>query len=226
MKHAVCLIFLALFSFTPASSMAQGNASLFENRSSNEFEPINLAKITKIFPQIMRYGYAGKVLVTFDIDLSGVPHNTRVLAATREIIFDRAAEKLVNKFRFEPGQVRRAVPYEITFCLMGDRITPVLCDIQFERIGGPADPKVTVYSIPYYNTYAVRKAICGNVVVRFNVDSAGLVQKERIISSSRPGQFEISLKRSLVRFRFEKGNPQKGIEYKVSFSLPGRCKAP
>ncbi|MCH8347525.1 MAG: TonB family protein [Proteobacteria bacterium] len=226
MKHAVCLIFLVLFSFTPASSMAQGNVSLFENRSSNEVEPINMAKITKIFPQIMHYGYAGKVLVTFDIDLSGVPHNTRILEATRKVIFDGAAEKLVNKFRFEPGHARQAVPYEITFCLKGDRITPVLCDIQFERIGGPADPKVTVYSIPYYNTYAVRKAICGNVVVRFNVDKAGLVQKERIVSSSRPGQFEISLKRSLVRFRFEKGNPQKGIEYKVSFSLPGRCKAP
>ncbi len=163
---------------------------------------------------------------TFDIDLSGIPHNPRILAATREVIFDRAAQKLVNKFRFEPGQARRAVPYEITFCLKSDRITPVLCDIQFERIGGPADPKVTVYSIPYYNSYAVLKGICGNVVVRFNVDGAGKVRKERIVSSSRPGQFEISLKRSLVRFRFEKGNPQKGIEYKVSFSLPGKCKAP
>ncbi len=226
MKHAVCLIVLVLFSFTPASSMAQGNASLFENQNVNEVEPVNLAKITKIFPQIMHYGYAGKVLVTFDIDLSGVPHNIRIVEATRKVIFDGAAEKLVNKFRFEPGHARRAVPYEVTFCLKSDRITPVLCDIQFERIGGPADPKVTVYSIPYYNTYAVKKGICGNVVVRFNVDKAGLVQKPRIVSASRPGQFEISLKRSLARFRFERGNPQKGIEYKVSFSLPGGCKAP
>ena len=226
MKYPIGLIFLVLFSFATASTSAQENASLFETQDVNQVKPTNLNKISRTFPQIMHYGYAGKVLVQFDIDLSGNTRNIRVLEATREVIFDRAAVKMVKKFKFVTGQAQNNVPYEITFCLQSDRITPVLCDIQFQRVGGPADPKIIIYSIPYYNSYAVGKSICGNVVVRFNVDKAGLVQKERIVSATRPGQFEISLKRSLQRFRFEPGNPQQGIVYKISFGLPGRCEAP
>lgn len=226
MKLFLGIVLLWVFAGLSGQAQAQNDTSLFENQSKNQFEPLNLAKITKVFPQIMRYGYAGKVLVRFDLNAAGVPHNIQIIETTRETIFDGAAEKLMRKFRFAPGPMRQGLLYEITFCLMGDRITPVLCDIQFERVAGPADPRVTVYSIPYYNSYAVKKAICGAVWVRFDVDAAGRIQNLVILSSSRPGQFEISLKRSLARFRFEKDDPARGIEYKISFSLPGRCRAP
>ena len=228
MKTLLGFILILVFTGLALQNLAKAkdDVSLFENQNKNQFEPINLAKITKVFPQIMKYGYAGKVLVRFDLNAAGVPHNIQIIEATRETIFDGAAEKLMNKFRFAPGPMRQGLLYEITFCLMSDRITPVLCDIQFERVAGPADPKVIVYSIPYYNSYAVKKAICGNVRVRFDVDKAGRIQNVDILSSSRPGQFEISLKRSLSRFRFEKHDPARGIEYNVKFSLPGRCQAP
>lgn len=205
---------------------AQNNQSLFEGQPQGLMEPENIDVINRVFPQIMKHGYAGKVIVRFDIDDAGVPQNFEILEATRDVIYDGAARKLVKKFRFPAGAPKTGFVYPITFCLMGDRITPVLCDIQFERVAGPAEPRVLVYSIPYYNSYAVKKKICGNVLVRFDVDKAGLIQHTRIISSTRPGQFEISLKRSLARFEFERGKPAKGIEYKIGFGLPGRCQAP
>lgn len=197
--------------------------SLFEDQHENLFEPINLNKIAKVFPEVMEYGYAGKVLLEFDINAGGTAINIRILENTRRVIFDKSAVKLLEKFRFAPGNPVRNARYEIGFCLQSDHITPVFCNIQFERVEGPERPYVTVYSIPYYTSYQVKKSICGTVTVRFDVDAKGKIKNEKFVSATRPGQFEIGLKRALERFRFEKGMPAQGITYKITYDLPGRC---
>jgi len=212
-----------LVAATPGFGGEDRERSLFEDQNENQFEPINLEKIAKVFPEIMEYGYAGKVLLEFEIDAGGVPTNIRILESTRKVIFDKSAVKLLGRFRFEPGQPVKAARYEMGFCLNSDRVTPVFCNIQFERVGGPERPYVTVYSIPYYTTYQVKKRICGTVTVRFDVDAKGKIKNEKFVSATRPGQFEIGLKRALERFKFEKGMPAQGIEYKVTYDLPGRC---
>lgn len=197
--------------------------SLFEDQPGNQVEPLNLDKISKVFPEIMEYGYSGKVLLEFDIDSGGAVTNVRIIDRTRKIIFDKSAKNLLKRFRFEAGNPIKNARYEIGFCLQSDQVTPVFCNILYQRVGGPERPYVTVYSMPYYTWYQVRKSICGTVTVRFDVDNKGKIQNEKFISASRPGQFEIGLKRALERFKFEKGNPAQGIVYKVTYDLPGRC---
>lgn len=221
-------IFILPFLFyAPVAGAYDVDITLFEQQSRNEVEPINLGEISKLFPQVMNYGYAGKVLLEFNITADGRAENVEVVLATRDLLFDKSATKLLAKFRFAPNAPKNNVRYEMGFCLQSDRLTPVLCDIQFVRTseGAGNTPKVIVYSLPYYNYYAFRKGICGWVDVRFDVNERGLVRHIRILNSSRPGQFEISLKRALARFRFELEKPATGIEYRISFSLPGRCDA-
>lgn len=224
MRFKKSLIFafstIALAAFSAAAGEER---SLFEDQNENAIEPVNLDKIARVWPEIMEYGYAGKVLLEFDIDQNGKPVNAKVLEATRRVIFDKAAFKLLGKFQFEKGKPMHGVRYEMGFCLQSDSVTPVLCDIQFERVAGPVEPLVVVYSIPYFTYYHVKKGICGTLVVRFDVDSDGHVQNPDILEASRPGQFEIGLKRALDRFKFEKNKPAKGIEYRVTYRLPGRC---
>lgn len=197
--------------------------SLFEDQPGNQVEPINLDKIARVFPEVMEYGYSGKVLLEFDIDAGGSATNVRVIDSTRKIIFDKSARDLLKRFRFEAGNPIENARYEIGFCLQSDQVTPVFCNILYERVGGPERPFVTVYSMPYYTWYQVKKSICGTVTVRFDVDAKGKIKNEKFVSASRPGQFEIGLKRALERFKFEKGMPARGIEYKVTYDLPGRC---
>lgn len=215
----------AVFLAFGSTALAQGEVerSLFESENKNLVEPENLTQISKIFPMIMEFGYAGKVLLEFDINADGKAQNTQVIAATRPVMFDTAAMKILDKFKFAEGRPMEGVHYEMSFCLKSDRVTPVFCDIRFKRVAGPERPFVIVYSTPYYASHAARKGYCGWVRVGFNVDALGQAQDIRVLESSKPGQFEISLRRSLERFQFEKNTPAEGIEYRVSFGLPGRC---
>lgn len=223
MKHFTAPAILLLALTGPALGQGEVQRSLFESENKNLVEPQNLAQISKIFPMIMEFGYAGKVLLEFDIDARGRAQNARVIAATRPLMFDTAAMKILDKFEFAEGRPMEGVHYEMSFCLKSDRVTPVFCDIRFQRVAGPERPFVVVYSTPYYASHAARKGYCGWVRVGFNVDALGQAQDIRVLESSTPGQFEISLRRSLERFQFEKDRPAEGIEYKVWFGLPGRC---
>ena len=217
---------LAAWGVVSSAAAAEIERSLFESEHKNLVEPVNLEKISKTFPQIMEFGYAGKVLLAFDIDGAGKAVNMQVIATTRDRLFDEAARKTLARFEFEPGAPRVGVNYEMSFCLESDRVTPVFCDIRYRRVAGPERPFVDVYSVPYYTHHAVRRGYCGTVHVRFDVDALGQAQAIEVVGSTFPGQFEIALLRSLARFQFEKDAPAQGIEYKVSFSLPGRCQAP
>lgn len=217
------MVFSSSLALATGSGFSAEQRSLFEDQHENLVEPINLKSISKVFPELMEYGYTGKVLLEFDIDTGGAANNIKVLAATRKEMFDKSAVELVRRFRFEAGSPMQNVRYEIGFCLNSDMVTPVFCNIQFERISGPERPFVTVYSMPYYTRYQVQKRICGTVTVRFDVDDKGKIKNERFISATRPGQFEIGLKRALERFKFEKQMPARGIEYRVTYDLPGRC---
>lgn len=209
-----------------AAAAAEIERSLFESEQKNLVEPVNLEQISKTFPQIMRFGYAGKVLLAFDVNAAGRAENVEVIAATRELLFDEAARKTLARFEFAKGAPLANVNYEMSFCLESDRVTPVFCDIRYRRVAGPERPYVDVYSVPYYTHHAVRRGYCGTVHLRFDVDLLGQAQNVEVVGSTFPGQFEISLLRSLARFQFERDTPVRGIEYKVSFSLPGRCQAP
>ncbi len=219
--------FIFLFSASLALAANPGlgaeGKSLFEDQTENQVEPINLDKISRVFPEVMEYGYSGKVLLEFDIDAGGSAKNIRIIDSTRKVIFDKSARELLERFRFETGNPMQNVRYEIGFCLQSDQVTPVLCNIHYQRVAGPERPYVTVYSMPYYTWYQVKKNVCGSVVVRFDVDKKGRIKNEKFVSASRPGQFEIGLKRALERFKFEKGMAAQGIEYKVTYDLPGRC---
>ncbi len=225
-KLATIFVFLSGLglAFSPAfSQKTERERSLFEDQHENSVKPINLDKIAKVFPEVMEYGYTGKVLLEFDVDAGGTAGNVRILATTRKDLFDKSALELVDRFRFETGNPIKNIRYEMGFCLNSDQVTPVFCNIQFERVGGPERPYVTVYSMPYYTRYQVQKRICGTVTVRFDVDAKGKIKNEKFVSATRPGQFEIGLKRALERFKFEREMPAQGIEYAITYDLPGRC---
>jgi TonB family protein len=220
------VFFGALVGFASSSAgAAEIQRSLFESENKNLVEPTNLEQISKTFPQIMHFGYAGKVLLQFDVNAAGKAENVRVIETTRDLLFDEAARKTLARFDFAPGHPLTGVHYEMSFCLKSDGVTPVFCDIRFQRVAGPERPYVDVYSVPYYADHPARKGYCGSVTVRFDVNNLGQAQNVEVVSASFPGQFEIALLRSLDRFQFEKNMAAKGIEYKVSFSLPGRCEA-
>lgn len=226
MTRAISAALIWVGLFASAAGADEIERSLFESEHKNLVEPENLAKIAKTFPQIMEFGYAGKVLLEFDINAAGKAENVKVIATTRDLLFDEAARKTLARFEFATGAPRQSVHYEMTFCLKSDIHTPVFCDIRFKRVAGPERPYVDVYSVPYYSSHPARKGYCGTVHVRFEVDDLGQARHVEILGSTHPGQFEIALQRALARFQFEKGMAAKGIEYKVSFSLPGRCQAP
>ena len=212
----------------PPAPEISGRDLLFYIRPPSTPEPKNIKSIASDFRYLVKYKRTGKVLVEFDIDEKGKTSNFRIVKASRQDMYDDIARKVVRKFRFPSNAPQTRVRYDLTFCLKSDQISPILCDIHFEKIndGAGDSPALVAYVIPLYNQNAANKGICGNVVMRFDVDSKGAVQNQEVVSASRGGQFEINIKSALSSFKFEKGKPAKGIEYKISFGLPGRCEAP
>lgn len=201
---------------------------LFFTRPETTPRPANFKSIGSNFPYSVNYRHPGKVLVEFDIDENGKTSNFKMLKATRSKVYENTARKVVKKMRFSSNFPQQAVRYDLTFCMKSDLISRVLCDIRFEKVnpGSGGSPSLATYFIPLYNQRAADKGICGNVVVRFDVDQDGNVKNQKILSASQAGQFEINLKDAMSRFRFKAGEPTTGMEYKVNFGLPGRCEAP
>lgn len=212
----------------PPAPEISGRELLFYIRPPSTPEPKNIKSIASDFRYLAKYTHAGKALVEFDIDEKGKTANFRIIKTSRQDIYEGIISKVVRKFRFPSNAPQMRVRYDLTLCLKSDRISPILCDINFENVndGTGGSPALVAYVIPLYTQNAANKGICGNVVMRFDVDSNGVVQNQEVVSASRSGQFEINIKSALANFKFAKGKPAQGIEYKISFSLPGRCESP
>lgn len=212
----------------PPAPKISGVELLFYIRPASTPEPKNIKSLASDFRYLVKYKFTGKALVEFDIDEKGKTSNFRIIKTSRQDIYDGIIQKLVRKFRFPANAPQMGVLYDLTLCLKSDQISPILCNIHFEKINdGTGDsPALVAYVIPFYNQNAANKGICGNVVMRFDVDRSGVVKNQEVVSASRSGQFEINIKSALASFKFARGKPAKGIEYKISFGLPGRCEAP
>ncbi len=59
----------------------------------------------------------GSVTLTFDVDASGKTSNIAVVDASMPGVFDKAAEKALEQWRFEEGQTGNAISVTIDFKL-------------------------------------------------------------------------------------------------------------
>lgn len=189
----------------------------------------NMKSVASDFPNLSSYVNSGKILVTFDIEENGRTSNFQIIRATRKGVYDDEAKNVVKKLRFEKGTTIRGVIYDFSFCKASDRLGKLICDIRFEKVGeaAAAAPKLLRFAVPAYNTNAVRRKICGTVNIRFDVTSEGFVTNSKIVTASGAGgQFGFNVKEAVETFKFAGGHPTQGVEYKVSFGLPGTCSAP
>ncbi|MEE8295136.1 MAG: TonB family protein [Sphingomonadales bacterium] len=199
---------------------------LFYVRPEGLPQPRNMKSVASDFPNLSSYTSSGKVLVSFDIEENGRTSNLQIIRATRKGAYDDEAKTVVKKLRFEKGTPIRGVIYDFSFCKASDRLRKLICDIRFEKANEAAEnaPRLLKFAVPTYNTNAVRRGICGAVNIRFDVNSEGLVSNSRIVTASGAGgQFGFNVKEAVDTFKFAGGSPTSGVEYKVSFGLPGTC---
>lgn len=189
----------------------------------------NMKSVASDFQTLSKYTKSGKILVVFDIEENGRTSNFQIINATRRNVYDDEAKSVVKKLRFEKGPPIRGVIYDFSFCKRSDRIRNLICDIRFEKVGEAAAgaPKLLSFTVPAYNTNAVRRGICGSVNIRFNITGEGSVSNSEIVNATGTGgQFGFNVKEAVETFKFAGGFPTQGVEYKVSFGLPGTCSAP
>jgi len=108
---------------------------------------------------------------------------------------------------------RLAVLLFSAICFSGAFVTATAADSR----GGSPDAIIKV--LPEYPRIAWVDRIEGNVQVRFNVNSQGLVENIHIVRASHP-VFETNVMDAVSRFRFHPGR-QNGVTETFRFTLEG-----
>lgn len=181
-------------------------------------------------------GVEGRVVVEFTINTQGSTEDINILNAEPRGMFERAAQRAVAQWRYQPYQVNglaqpKRVQQTINFSLRTGELAKTT------TTGGPAksaatgasggvtrDPVPVSTPAPAYPRQAARRRIEGYVVVAFTVNALGETSDVSVIRAEPRGVFDNEARRAVASWTFRpalvNGKPTpKRIQQTLNFKL-------
>jgi len=170
-------------------------------------------------------GVEGKVVVEFTINSQGRTEDIDILDAQPRGMFERAAQRAVANWRYEPYQVNgqaqaKRVQQTLNFSLR----TGELAKATGAGGGVTREPVPVSTPAPSYPRQAAQRRTEGYVVVEFTVNALGETSDISVLRAEPRGVFDNEARRAVARWTFRpalvNGKPTpKRVQQTLTFKL-------